>query len=264
MTVPRNKLKAPGSVARINPKLNKNLTAYMAAAGAAGVSLLALTPSAEAKVVYTPTYKVLGTTILDINHDGIYDFAIRSYGFCTSRFASGSLCGGGLALSASGYSKGKFMGTGGSVAALRAGAKIGPTAEFGARDIIGSTFERFRSGTIGAPNWFDPFANGGKGVRDRYIGMRFNIGLQTHYGWIRVSVQIANPKKPGFKAIITGYAYETEPNTPIIAGQQTGTAETSSLTQPTQLAPQTPATLGMLARGADTLPLWRREEAGGR
>jgi hypothetical protein len=245
--------------AAINSKLNKNLTAYVAAAGAAGVALLASTPSAEAKVIYTQTYTRLaaGNLTLDINHDGVYDFLIRDEGGCASE-RNGSNCGGVLELNPSSYTKGHFMGAPGFASALRAGAKIGPTAQFGAGEIIGSDFYRFFSGTITPPTWDGPFANGGKGVRDRYIGLKFNIGSQAHYGWMRISVQIPNPLKPGFNAFITGYAYETEANKGIIAGATTGSEEKSALT-PAPLAPQ-PAGLGILARGADGLAIWRREE----
>ena len=245
----------------INPKLNQNLAAYVVAATAAGVGLLAGAPSAEAKVVYTSTYVRLGTYFPDINHDGVYDFAFRSYGFCISQ-AVGSVCGGSINLNYSSYTKGKFMGANnGFASALFAGDRIGPPGQFNARQIVASNFYRFFSGTIDPPHWFGPFANGGKGVRDRYIGLKFNIGPEAHYGWMRISVEIRNPQKDGFNAIVTGYAYETEPNKPIIAGQKTSTAESSAL-KPTLLDPSTPpqASLGMLARGAEGLTLWRRDD----
>jgi hypothetical protein len=201
----------------------------------------------------------LGNYYVDINHDGVYDFGIRSEGGCVSE-QHGSICGIDIQLNASSYGKGKFMGTA-AVSALHAGAKIGPSAQFNASGIIGSNFYRFFSGTVNPPNWFGPFANDGKGVRDRYIGLKFNIGPQAHYGWMRISVQIPNPLKPGFTAIITGYAYETEPNTPIIAGQKTSADEKAELS-PVPLAPNSVPvmTLGKLARGADGLALWRRDE----
>lgn len=62
--------------ARIGSKLEKNLVAYMAAAGAAGVSLLAAQP-VEAKVVYTATNTAVGNgTPIDLNNDGIADFTL--------------------------------------------------------------------------------------------------------------------------------------------------------------------------------------------
>ena len=251
--------KQPRPTAVINSKLNKNLTAYVAAAGAAGVALLASAPSAEAKVIYTQTHTRLSAVTLDINHDGVFDFVIRDEGGCVSE-RNGSICGGVLMLNASSYTKGHFMGAPGFASALFAGAKIGPTAQFSAGEIIGSDFYRFFSGTITPPTWDGPFANSGKGVRNRYIGLKFNIGPQAHYGWMRISVQIPNSQKPGFIGTITGYAYETEPNTAIIAGQTSGASEHArSMSDPLDSQPA-PASLGMLARGADGLALWRREE----
>jgi hypothetical protein len=251
------------ATARINSKLNKSLAAYVTAASAAGVSILALGQSAEAKIIYTSTYlQLAGNVFLDVNHDGIYDLPIRGSGFCISQDA-GSLCGNFFALNASSYGKGRFMGAPGFGSALFAGAKIGPASPFSAIDIIGSDFFRGFSGTNGAPNWFGPFANGGKGVRDRYLGFKFTIGKQAHYGWLRITVHIPNSEKAGYSAVVTGYAYETTPNTAIIAGQKSRTAETSSFVHPELAAPDTvgePASLGVLARGADTLAIWRREE----
>lgn len=247
--------------APVSSKLNKNLAAYMAVAGAAGVSMLAMSPAAEAKVIYTPTYVQLGGNYFpDINHDGVYDFAFRPYGFCISERV-GSLCGGSINLNLSSYSKGKFMGAAnGFASALHAGDKIGPPGQFSARQVIGMNFYQFFSGTVNPPNWFGPFANGGKGVRDRYIGLKFNIGPEAHYGWMRISVHIPNAEKNGYSAIVTGYAYETEANKGIIAGATSGTDEKSALTPiPLDPVPQ-PASLGMLARGADALAIWRRDE----
>jgi hypothetical protein len=250
------KSKTPRETARIDSKLNKNLAAYMTAAGAAGVSLLALAQPAGAKVIYTSYYTQLGDTFLDINHDGVVDFPIRGYGFCISGQYS-SLCGGSEALNASSPG-GRFMGAPGFASALRAGAKIGPAGQFSARQIIGSDFERPFSGSAKPPNWFGPLANDGNGVRDRYLGLKFSIRGQTHYGWLRISVHIPNSKKHGFSAFITGYAYETEANTAIVAGQETGAVEASS-SQPASSQPAQ-ASLGMLARGAEGIAIWRREE----
>jgi hypothetical protein len=54
------------------------------------------------------------------------------------------------------------------------------------------------------------------GLGDRYIGVRFFVGGQYYYGWILVSF-VAN------KLIIKSYAYQTNPNLEIIAGNTGGT-----------------------------------------
>jgi hypothetical protein len=53
-------------------------------------------------------------------------------------------------------------------------------------------------------------------------------------------VQIRQPLKGKVQAILTGYAYETVANAPILAGATSGTEESSAQ----------PATLGQLAAGA--------------
>ena len=54
-----------------------------------------------------------------------------------------------------------------------------------------------------------------QGLGDRYIGCRFVLGANTHYGWVRVSFD-ANKT-----LIVKDYAYEGTPDTAINAGQQT-------------------------------------------
>jgi hypothetical protein len=53
--------------------------------------------------------------------------------------------------------------------------------------------------------------------------------------------------KNGITAVVTGYAYETIPNKPIITGKTKG---------PDVVTLQ-PATLGHLATGASAMPAWR-------
>ena len=66
--------------------LEKWLSAYAAASIAAGVSMLAMTKSAEAKIVYTPADTNIPVNnresfLLDLNHDGIADFAFWNLSF---------------------------------------------------------------------------------------------------------------------------------------------------------------------------------------
>lgn len=61
-----------------------------------------------------------------------------------------------------------------------------------------------------------PWENAGKGVKSRYLGLKFQIKGKTHYGWARLNF----PKPSG--AIMTGYAYETIPNKAILTGKTKG------------------------------------------
>src|SRR5579863_6832377 len=65
----------------VNPSLDKKLAAYVTAAGAAGVAILAGATPAAAEIVYTPEHVILkgnSTYQIDLNHDGINDFGIQN------------------------------------------------------------------------------------------------------------------------------------------------------------------------------------------
>jgi hypothetical protein len=51
-----------------------------------------------------------------------------------------------------------------------------------------------------------------------YVGLKFSIKGQTHFGWTRVKIASMYP----YKASLTGYAYETIPNKAIITGETKG------------------------------------------
>jgi hypothetical protein len=62
------------------------------------------------------------------------------------------------------------------------------------------------------------------GATDKYLGVRFKIGTETHYGWVRLSVtSIAD------SIIIKDYAYEALPNIGLTAGQTVGIHDHSAL-----------------------------------
>jgi len=96
-------------------------------------------------------------------------------------------------------------------------------------------------------------------VRNRYVGVSFVLAGQTHYGWIRVSVSVHFSS--GVRALVTGYAYETVAGKSLRAGQTSGNAvDEGPQAKSSRPAAQQAASLGMLAAGADCLPVWRREE----
>src|SRR5271168_4450149 len=58
---------------KLSKSLQRDLSLYVLATGAAGASMLALTQSADAEVVYTPIYQRIGSNhefAIDLNHDG--------------------------------------------------------------------------------------------------------------------------------------------------------------------------------------------------
>jgi hypothetical protein len=229
---------------QISDFLNRRLTAYAQVASAAGVSVLALAGASEAKVVYTETYEVTHgfPLYIDLNHDGIKDFLLRTMFY---RGSSGIEVG----LSVSGYRNadnvvaGKRVGSGSgyflsAASALPAGARIGPNGNFSVRSPL-MAVELF-NGVGSQYSDQGPWAGKGAGVRNRYLGLKFVVDGEVHYGWARLSVTLGHHRQSDdVSGTLTGYAYETDPEKPIIAGRITG---------PDVITVQ-PETLGGLALG---------------
>jgi hypothetical protein len=218
----------------------------MAAAGAAGVGMLALTQTAEAKVVYTPTNVVVNSSVaIDLNHDGIADFAVTI----------GAAYGGhGLWLTVSPKVTGNAIRENGGAAAGFLGVPVGPGERFATNTWYGEGL--FMAGVFeySFTSFTGPWAN----AKNRYLGLKLQINGQTHYGWARLSV--GNFLISGL-VLLTGYAYETIPNKTIIEGHTSGPEKAGNIAPADLLAPATqPASLGLLARGADVLSIWRRED----
>lgn len=102
---------------------------------------------------------------------------------------------------------------------------------------------------------FGPWVN----TTNRYLGLKFLINNEVHYGWARMSVPVQFERGGG--VMLTGYAYETVPNKPLLAGEKSRPSANDAV-DPTALQVPAPAsaTLGLLARGADGVAIWRREE----
>jgi hypothetical protein len=135
--------------------------------------------------------------------------------------------------------------------AIFAGGKIGPERHFRKQN-FGPRMAAAYSGVL----WYGPWANGGKGVKDRYLGIKFKISGKFHYGWTRITVTTGARGFTGM--ILTGYAYETIPGKSIIAGATKGPEDAESSASPSTPSSE-PTTLGVLALGAPGLSIWRRE-----
>jgi|HubBroStandDraft_1064217.scaffolds.fasta_scaffold32730_1 hypothetical protein len=88
---------APRKAANLPGSIHHKLNMYTLAASAAGVGVLALTQSADAKIVYTKTdvnvFKTYPGFALDLNNDGVADFRFvgaQCHG-CTSSVAVSSV-----------------------------------------------------------------------------------------------------------------------------------------------------------------------------
>jgi hypothetical protein len=265
--------------APLTSKLEKNLWAYAAAATAAGVGMLAGPQTAEAKIVYTTAnvtmHKGFGYA-LDLNHDGIVDFNLIPWGEAS--------VGGSLQMSYlnvchnvqnnnlshqcnsstfNANADNVVLASGNDAAALQPGATIGSSQAFvgtGVRVYMGG--RDFYSGSNTAQKWNGPWVNGGEGVKNRYLGLKFKIDGEFHYGWARLTV--ITTRHQGFVTFLTAYAYETTANKSIVAGQIHGAEEASVTTPAAPIVPANPAyrpaSLGLLGLGASGLSIWRRQE----
>jgi hypothetical protein len=233
-------MKRPARVpSQLCKSLHHQLNAYALAASAAGLGVLALAQPAGARIVHTPADREIDCKRykLDLNHDGMADFIIQYNQGCSGHreFAEWVIALQAVGVRSNGAVGGPYGERGRSFAfALSKGANIGVTSShFSGRGLmafysISHGQETYRSGP-----WLD--------VTDRYLGLKFLINSKVHYGWARMTVQFHNPTQ----TILTGYAYETIPNKPIIAGKTHGEDD---------------GTLGRLAQGASGVAASRQDK----
>ena len=227
--------------------MEKALSAYTLAAAAAGVSLSALTTPSEAKIIYTSgktRIPINQPFSLDVNNDHNPDFTIldRTYkGSGSSHIAVLRLDLNGNAV----WGRGSFVyPPHGSVKGVFAsdlprGFKIHASKRY---------FLPVKSAAMGfsfsGPDSNYIYTTQGQWVesKKRYLGLKFMINGKEHYGWARFDVLLKRNLHV-IEATLTGYAYETIPNKPIIAGRIKGA---DVVTMQTDTAP---GNLGSLALG---------------
>ena len=163
--------------------------------------LIATPLIAQCDIVFTPFSGTLGEFTLDIDNNGSDDYRLYSYNLDQLNtvniepynsnniiFPDGPLGG---ALNISALASGDLIDQQTKLWESRTGL------------LSISNFTYPDGGTVGGP-----FIN-----TNGYIGISFLIDSNTHYGWIGID----NPSsQPG--GTITGFAYETNPDTGIIAG----------------------------------------------
>ena len=245
-------------------KLDKNLFAYATAAGAAGVAMLACTSPAHAEVVATKVHVRLpiaqGLVQFDINGDGQPDVGLSAFGetqTCTTyanrrtnvRPPLGCPFHDGVAIVPTQPGDEVWSVTSDNshcAADVKGGQKIGPGRNFETGKALLGVHAGTSEGT-----YYCPWAVNPKPTP--FLGVKFtDTSGNTHYGWISINIRGIN------LAVVTGFAYETTPDQPILAGQTSGPSH-GKLNQPTNLDPQPRemATLVRLAQGASGLSAWR-------
>jgi len=234
---------------RLTIDIEKNLLAYAAAAGAVIFS----TAPADAEIIYTPSNTPMtvaqankgpALTQLDLTNHGAPDFTFlmsSTLGFHSTTF-SATTTRRKFLLKVDPAVKGNQAVQGQptvTASAIPAGVTIGPQEKFGE----GGLYMRFKSSHIGGSRSSGSWQK----VEYAYVGLKFLINGKVHYGWARIKFPFPNGVK---LPSIYGYAYESTPNTPIVTGQTSGSADQ------TQKA-AAPASLGTLAAGASAIDLRR-------
>ncbi len=236
------KTRKPAPLART---LHRDLTNYAVAAGAAGVSVVALAQPTNAQIVYTPAHEMMGSRgkiSIDLNHDGAADVMIREIPCSAGTFfPANSLQA--VPLRAGGAFREGIYGW--PVAAMAAGSKIGPGEFFFAG--VGVMLNWTYYGVYYFGSWaFAPTS---------YLGIRFSIKGENHYGWARLKAAY-NFYGRDIDVLLTGYAYESKPNTPILAGAtgKDAGADDPASQEPRSTLPRLKSpTLGALALGRPLL-----------
>ncbi|MGA2021233.1 MAG: hypothetical protein ABSH02_11635 [Candidatus Sulfotelmatobacter sp.] len=221
--------------------VHHDLTVYALAASAAGVTVLALTQPADGQIVYTPAHEQIGRNgkmLIDLNNDGITDVVVREIPRINT-FRSNSLQA--VPRPVGGIKQGSYLGF---AAAMRAGSRIGSP------DVFDSKIALIVNWTL----YGDYYRGSWAGAPTSYLGIKFPIKGDTHYGWVRLNAQY-NSQGKDIDVLMTGYAYETQPNTAIRAGDE-GEKAGSAPEKSGETAPQSHSaakcvmTLGILALGA--------------
>ncbi|MGA2022457.1 MAG: hypothetical protein ABSH02_17830 [Candidatus Sulfotelmatobacter sp.] len=213
----------------ISHHLAKRLLGYAVAAGA----VTACSSHAAAEVIYTPANQSIGknaSLFIDLNHDGATDLTIHESCFATNidppqnrlvETPSPNL---------------KVMEKFGRPGNLIKGTKIGAPHDY----FIG------RGDMVTFNNVYGAYVYGYWGFAfNRYLGVEFFIDGQIHYGWVRLTVNfVTNDRNTAeIRTHLSGYAYESDPEKLIIAGDEGKTANASAQSRSLK-------TLGLLALGA--------------
>lgn len=210
MTSETKNTSATRKAAKLRDRTERRLVLY--ALAAAGGTLLGA-PATHAEVVFTPSSEIwtdsTGPFLIDMDNDGNADFQL---GIFEAGCGSTSSCIFSWAVrAATGHSSNGVVEVGtANEPALRPGARIGAGHYFGNHGAMFAVSDFGQSGS-----W--------QNVEHRYLGVKFILNNETHYGWIG----FRSVTFPG-KAVFQGWAYETTPNKAIRAGD-TGSNEKASI-----------------------------------
>jgi hypothetical protein len=244
--------------------LNRQVGIYSLAAAAAGVSLLALAQPGVAEVIVTQktipipmsNYHMPNPVKISLTNNGVDQVGLSLFSDTDPAAPYRGIGGGGAGVNSGFFGRTSYALDSAFIAsALPVGAKIGPP-KLPHFFVPGGLIERTQTNE-GFKYSSGPWA--GKNLQDRYIGVRFLIDGELHYGWIRLRISTNHHVGgPLMSAEVLAYAYETEPNIPVYAGL---TKQPTAEVQPSQqIQNRRGPSLGMLAAGAEAVPLWRQKQ----
>ncbi|MCX7696491.1 MAG: T9SS type A sorting domain-containing protein [Bacteroidales bacterium] len=187
----------------------KKMAAYSAAA-------LASASLANAQIVYHDvnpdvTFNPNDSLALDLDNNGTMDYYmmfLRFNGYQNDQLFIAPLNIGNMAIGEAGWAAWNWYGI-----ALNAGDSINASANWVCPGGVDPRSRVFFASTYNGTEYGN-FADG----QDHYLGIKFQIGANIHYGWIRVNV---NDDVSGMT--LKDWAYRQTPNTGLKAGQTTVT-----------------------------------------
>ncbi|MFZ0321451.1 MAG: hypothetical protein WAL56_20170 [Candidatus Sulfotelmatobacter sp.] len=226
----------PSNPARLgSADLEKRIAAY-AAAAVAGACLLSASPDAEAKVVYSPAHIVIDQGMkfdLDVNHDGVVDFVFSNGGSTYIQFFGVIPQDHANAVVDEGFCISSNLQPRNAPAALPSGQEIGKQLNFRPYGQCMRSFVYYDT----QGHW--------QHVTNKYLGLAMRIDGQIHYGWARLSTS----RVLNFQAVLTGYAYETDPGKPVVAGDEGQGARDAKSSAPASQPVESGLSLGELTLG---------------
>ena len=211
------------------------------AIAAAGLGFLTLANAADGQVVYTPARMDVsnGDFFLDLNCG-------PSIQYWLADVLETSTYGGTRELALNGSTYASVLEDSKGPALLAKGASIGPGQNF----VNAFQKERVMASAYHIIYYFSYNGVGGNwaNAQNGYLGLKFNIQGQAHYGWAEFSVkaQVDRRRVQHIDARLLGYAYEATPNVPITAGDKSGGSSSAS----SSASAAVPGTLSAWALGS--------------
>jgi hypothetical protein len=245
--------------------LSRRLDQHFFAYALAGAGAVTLAPPANAEIVYTPADVTFtsGVQSIDLDHDGTNDFALLLDTYAGFYDAFGILSVSGHGNNGAGV-LGRKVPRRAMAYAVAYAFPIGPDSP---RRFVNVRTQRLEMARAGCYYNYGCHSGGQwANVVKRFLGFRFEINGEVHYGWARLSVRARTSDFPCVKAHFTGYAYETTPNKTILAGDTGLGADASIGSGDAEEAnvevnrTQEPPSLTLLSLGSLGLDAWRRKQ----